>query len=120
MGAVNLTWGFYDAAPMAIAAGADGVLGTDGFFAEEMRDGLVDAVAAGRLSERRLNEAAARMVALAGADPRTVACVAVDLPRMEPAPMEYVYTQDPGEVAGLVAAVVLDGAARFRAAADER
>ena len=42
MGAVNLTWGFYDSAPMAIAAGADGVLGTDGFFAEEMRDGLVD------------------------------------------------------------------------------
>ena len=51
MGAVNLTWGFYDAAPMAVAAGADGLLGTDGFFAEEMRDGLVDAVAAGRLSE---------------------------------------------------------------------
>jgi len=86
MGAVNLTWGFYDAAPMAIAAGADGLLGTDGFFAEEMRDGLVDAVAAGRLSERRLNEAAARMVALAGGDPRPVACLAVDLPRMKPAP----------------------------------
>jgi beta-N-acetylhexosaminidase len=85
MGAVNLTWGFYDAAPMAIAAGADGLLGTDGFFAEEMRDGLVDAVAAGKLSERRLDEAAARMVALAGGDPRVVACLAVDLPRMRAA-----------------------------------
>ncbi len=87
MGAVNLTWGFYDAAPMAIAAGADGLLGTDGFFAEEMRDGLVDAVAAGKLSERRLSEAAARMVALAGGNPRTVACIDIDLPRMKPAPL---------------------------------
>ncbi len=42
MGAVNLTWGFYDSAPMAVAAGADGLLATDGFFAEEMRDGLVE------------------------------------------------------------------------------
>ena len=87
MGAVNLTWGFYDAAPMAIAAGADGLLVTDGFFAEEMRDGLVDAVAAGKLSERRLSEAAARMVALAGGNPRTVACIDVDLPRMKPTPL---------------------------------
>jgi len=87
MGAINLTWGFYDSAPMAIAAGADGVLATDGFFAEEMRDGLVDSIAAGRLSERRLSEAAARMVALAGADPRPLTCVAVDLPRMSPAPV---------------------------------
>jgi len=90
MAAVNLTWGFYDSAPMAVAAGADGVLGTDGFFAEEMRDGLVDSVAAGKLSERRLNEAAGRMVALAGGDPRTLACVAVDLPRMQPAPLPLV------------------------------
>ncbi len=85
MGAVNLTWGFYDSAPMAVAAGADGLLATDGFFAEEMRDGLVDAVAAGRLSERRLNEAAGRMVALAGGDPRVVACVDVDLPQLKTA-----------------------------------
>ena len=86
MGAVNLTWGFYDAAPMAIAAGADGLLATDGFFAEEMRDGLVDAMAAGKLSERRLNEAAARMVALAGGNPRTVTCLAVELPHILPTP----------------------------------
>ncbi len=90
MGAVNLTWGFYDSAPMAIAAGADGLLATDGFFAEEMRDGLVDSIAAGKLSEARLNEAAARMVALADGDPRAVACVAVELPRMEPAPQTVV------------------------------
>lgn len=83
MGAINLTWGFYDAAPMAVAAGADGLLGTDGSFAEEMRDGLVDAVAGGRLSEGRLSEAAARMVALAGGNPRAVACIDVDLPRMQ-------------------------------------
>jgi beta-N-acetylhexosaminidase len=87
MGAVNLTWGFYDAAPMAIAAGADGLLGTDGFFAEEMRDGLVDAVAKGKLVEGRLSEAAARMVALAGGNPRTVACVDVTLPHLAPAPL---------------------------------
>ncbi len=89
MGAVNLTWGFYDAAPMAIAAGADGLLGTDGFFAEEMRDGLVDAIGAGRLSEDRLSEAAARMVALAGGDPRAVSCLAVELPRITPAPVPF-------------------------------
>lgn len=96
MAAVNLTWKFYDAAPMAIAAGADGVLGTDGFFAEEMRDGLVDAIAAGTLSERRLNEAAARMVALAGGDPRAVSCLAVDLPRMQPPPVPVTTTTNPG------------------------
>ena len=57
-----------------------------------MRDGLVDAIAAGRLSERRLNEAAARMVALAGGDPRAVSCVDVDLPRMQPAPVPVTAT----------------------------
>ena len=86
MGAVNLTWGFYDSAPMAVAAGADGLLATDGFFAEEMRDGLVNVVAKGRLTEARLNEAAAQMVALGGGNPRTVACVDVTLPRLVPTP----------------------------------
>ena len=43
--------GLFDSAPMAVAAGADGLLATDGFFAEEMRDGLVDAVAKGKLPE---------------------------------------------------------------------
>ncbi len=124
MGAVNLTWGFYDSAPMAVAAGADGLLATDGFFAEEMRDGLVDAIAAGRLSERRLNEAAARMVALAGADPRPVACVDVDVPRMEPAPMPLpapvISDRDPGEVAGIVGGVLAGAVARARLADDGR
>ncbi|MEA2972255.1 MAG: beta-N-acetylhexosaminidase [Actinomycetota bacterium] len=87
MGAVNLTWGFFDSAPMAVAAGADGLLATDGFFAEEMRDGLVDAVAKGRLTEARLSEAAARMVALGGGNPRTVACVDVTLPHIAPTPL---------------------------------
>ncbi len=87
MGAVNLTWGFFDSAPMAVAAGADGLLATDGFFAEEMRDGLVEAVAKGRLSESRLTEAAARMVALAGGNPRTAACIDVVLPRIPPTPL---------------------------------
>jgi len=40
-------------------------------------------VAGGRLSEGRLSEAAARMVALAGGNPRAVACIDVDLPRMQ-------------------------------------
>jgi beta-N-acetylhexosaminidase len=52
----------------------------------------VDAVAAGRLSERRLNEAAARMVALAGGDPRAVSCIDVDLPRMAAAPVPATVT----------------------------
>jgi beta-N-acetylhexosaminidase len=87
MGAVNLTWGFFDSAPMAVAAGADGLLATDGFFAEEMRDGLVDAMAKGKLTESRLSEAAARMVALAGGNPRTAACIDVVLPRIAPTPL---------------------------------
>lgn len=82
MGAVNLRWDFPEAAVMAVAAGADAVLATDGAQAVRMRDALVDAVATGRLPQRRLAEAAARVTALAGGDPRAVSCRDVRLPTL--------------------------------------
>jgi beta-N-acetylhexosaminidase len=85
MGAVNLRWDFGDAAVQAVRSGADAVLATDGNQARWMRDALVEAVAAGLLDEARLNEAAARMAALAGDDPVALACQAVALPRLSPA-----------------------------------
>ncbi len=81
MGAVNLTWNYGDAAVAAVAAGADAVLATDGWGARWMRDDLVAAVRDGRLPEARLDEAAARVTALAGGDPRSLTCRSVDLPR---------------------------------------
>jgi beta-N-acetylhexosaminidase len=66
MGAVHRRWDFPQATVRAIRAGADAVLATDGRHAQEMRDQLVDAVRAGRLDEQRLNEAAARVLALRG------------------------------------------------------
>ncbi|MGH9222775.1 MAG: glycoside hydrolase family 3 N-terminal domain-containing protein [Acidimicrobiales bacterium] len=80
MAAVNLRWNYGDATVKALGAGADGVLGTDGWSARWMRDAVVDAVRSGDLPESRLNEAAARMTALAGGDPQQVACVAASLP----------------------------------------
>lgn len=74
MGAVNLRWDFPEAAVRAITAGADSVLATDGNQALRMRDALVAAVRSGRLPEARLDEAAARVTALAGGDPVAVAC----------------------------------------------
>jgi len=87
MGAVNLRWPFPEAAVLAIQAGADAVLATDGNQTAVMRDALVAAVESGRLTERRLDEAAARMLALAGADPSELVCDAdVDVPtRLLPA-----------------------------------
>ena len=82
MGAVNLTWNYGDAAVEAIAAGADGVLATDGWGARWMRDDLVGAVRSGRLPESRLNEAAARMTALAGGDPEAFTCRPANLPQL--------------------------------------
>ncbi|HSJ46159.1 MAG TPA: glycoside hydrolase family 3 N-terminal domain-containing protein [Euzebyales bacterium] len=64
MGAVHRRWGFPAAAEQALRAGADAVLATDGTQARRMRRRLVAAVRAGRLSEARLDEAAARMLAL--------------------------------------------------------
>ena len=74
MGAVNLRWDFPDAAVRAVAAGADAVLATDGEQALRMRDALVQAVRSGRLPQARLDEAAARVAALAGADPVALTC----------------------------------------------
>jgi beta-N-acetylhexosaminidase len=82
MGAVNLRWDFDEAAVKAIAAGADGVLATDGWQARRMRDALVEAVESGRLPESRLNEAAGRMMALAGGDPVQLSCRSEDIPSL--------------------------------------
>ncbi len=80
MGAVNLRWDFPEATVRAIAAGADAVLATDGNQAVRMRDALVEAVGSGRLPEARLNEAAARVTALAGGDPMAMSCLPIELP----------------------------------------
>lgn len=64
MGAVHRRWDFPAAAEQALRAGADAVLATDGTQARRMRRRLVAAVRAGRLSEARLDEAVARMLAL--------------------------------------------------------
>ena len=84
MGAVNLRWDFPEAAVRAVAAGADAVLATDGSQARRMRDALVAAVRSGRLPEARLDEAAARVAALAGADPVALACRTAPGPRLAP------------------------------------
>lgn len=83
MGAVNLMWSFPEAAVLAVGAGADAVLTTDGSQAGGMRDALVEAVRSGELPEARLDEAAARMVALAGGDAQAVTCRPVELPRLD-------------------------------------
>jgi beta-N-acetylhexosaminidase len=84
MGAVNQRWDWSEAAVKAIASGADGVLSTDGKFARDMVHGLVVAVQEGHLSEARLNQAAGRMIALAGGDPMAFACQSVELPKLQP------------------------------------
>lgn len=86
MGAVNQRWDWSEAAVKAIVSGADGVLSTDGKFARDMVHGLVVAVQKGELSEARLNEAAGRMIALAGGDSMAFACQAVELPKLQPQP----------------------------------
>jgi beta-N-acetylhexosaminidase len=83
MGAVNLLYSFPEAAVLSVAAGADAVLTTDGSQARAMRDALVEAVGSGELPEARLDEAAARMVALAGGDPLATTCRSVDLPQLD-------------------------------------
>jgi beta-N-acetylhexosaminidase len=82
MGAVNLRWGFGEAAVRSVAAGADGVLTTDGTQAPAMRDAIVVAVRSGRIPEARLNEAAGRVLALAGGDPRPFSCTSPRLPTL--------------------------------------
>jgi beta-N-acetylhexosaminidase len=82
MGAVNLRYGYPAAAVQALLAGADSLLFTDGTQAERMRDAIVDAVRRGQLPEARLDEAAARMTALAGGNPRELTCRDVALPSL--------------------------------------
>ncbi|MEY2478411.1 MAG: beta-N-acetylhexosaminidase [Actinomycetota bacterium] len=82
MGAVNLRWNFGEATVRALAAGADAVLTTDGTQAPAMREAIVTAVREGRVPEARLNEAAGRVVALAGGDARALTCTAPDLPAL--------------------------------------
>jgi beta-N-acetylhexosaminidase len=85
MGAVNLRWDYEVAAVKAIAAGADAILVTDGHQARRLQAALIAAVAMKELSEDRLDEAASRVVALAGGDPASVTCRRVTLPRLETA-----------------------------------
>ncbi len=80
MGAVNTRWPYGEAAVMAVAAGADAVLATDGAAALEMRDALVAGVADGRLPEERLDESVARVMTLKGQDPAALTCAQADLP----------------------------------------
>lgn len=82
MGPVHSRWDFPQAAVLAISAGADAVLTTDGREAAGMRDALVAAVRDGTLPEERLDEAAARMTALAGGDPVQVACLDIEVPQL--------------------------------------
>lgn len=74
MGAIHQRWGFPTSAVLAIRAGADAVLTTDGAHARDMRDALVAAVRAGELDVDRLDEAAGRVLALKGRDARAVVC----------------------------------------------
>ena len=64
MGAIHRQWDFPQATVQAVRAGADAVLATDGNQARRMRNQLTRAVESGKLEEQRLNEAAARMLAL--------------------------------------------------------
>ncbi len=82
MGAVNLRWDFPEATVRALESGADAVLATDGNQALRMRDAIVKTVETGRLPESRLNEAAARVTALAGGDPMALTCTTVEMPEL--------------------------------------
>ena len=82
MGAVNPRWSFAEATVRALQAGADGVLTSDGTHTRTMRDAVVAAVTAGQPDERRLNEAAGRMLALAAGDAGAFTCQPVDLPAL--------------------------------------
>jgi len=74
MGAISTSYSKPEAAVLAVAAGADAVLATGGTEARAMRDALVAAVADGRVPEARVNEAAARVLALKGVDPVAMTC----------------------------------------------
>lgn len=71
MGAIHRRWDFPEAAVRALDAGADAVLATDGNQADRMVRRVDNAVRRGTLDEARLDQAAARMLALGD---RTGAC----------------------------------------------
>lgn len=74
MEAIVDQWSLPEAAVLALEAGADLVLATPGDKAAAMRDGVVTAVADGRLPEARLDEAVGRVLTLRGEDPTTMVC----------------------------------------------
>jgi beta-N-acetylhexosaminidase len=74
MEAIVEQWSLPEAAVLALKAGADLVLATPGDKAAAMRDGVVAAVADGRLPESRLDEAVGRVLVLRGEDPRSMVC----------------------------------------------
>ncbi len=81
-GAVNLRFDFPVAAVKALSAGVDGLLTTDANQALRMRDAIVTAVQTRHLAAARVADAAAHLIALAGADPYPVTCVHVSLPTL--------------------------------------
>ncbi len=81
-GAVNLRFDFPAAAVQALSAGVDGLLTTDAHQAARMRDAIVTAVERHRLPLARLEDAAAHIAALAGADPYPLTCEHVKLPTL--------------------------------------
>ena len=74
MGAVHARYGFDVAPAMAVEAGADAVLVTQGDQIAVLHQGLVDAVRSGSLDEGRLDEAAGRMLALRGEPSEGTVC----------------------------------------------
>jgi beta-N-acetylhexosaminidase len=74
MEAIVEQWSLPEAAVLALNAGADLVLATPGDKAAAMRDGVVAAVADGRLAQSRLDEAVGRVLVLRGEDPRSMVC----------------------------------------------
>lgn len=74
MGAVYNDWDFDESPAMALTAGADALLVTQGDRVEELRDGIVTAVRGGDLDERRLDEAVRRVLDLRDEDPTGIVC----------------------------------------------
>jgi beta-N-acetylhexosaminidase len=74
MGAVHARFGFDLAPAMAVAAGADLVLVNQGDEVRTLRDGLLAAVAEGRLTEARVDDAVRRVLELRGEDPTGIVC----------------------------------------------
>jgi beta-N-acetylhexosaminidase len=74
MGAVHARYGFDQAPAMAVAAGADAVLVTQGDQIDVLHEGLVDAVREGQLDEARLDEAVGRVLELRGEPSEGIVC----------------------------------------------